>query len=140
MNQYTIYNSLTGEITGHLSVSSDQVPDRSDVIPGRWDATLYHVQHGQAVEHSAAPVSDLPYRYDVELQCWIVDHDAAAIVVRQQRNTLLTAVDRINPVWYNSLTSEQQSELIAYRQSLLSVPQQSGFPEQVDWPAKPAWL
>lgn len=59
---------------------------------------------------------------------------------RQQRNELLSIIDRVNPVWYNSLTYDQQEQLIEYRRALLNVPQQAGFPTQIEWPQKPSWL
>jgi hypothetical protein len=46
----------------------------------------------------------------------------------------------VNPIWYASLTTEQQTQLADYRQALLDVPAQSGFPENVSWPNKPGWL
>jgi hypothetical protein len=49
-------------------------------------------------------------------------------------------VDRVNPIWYVSLGVEQQVALQEYRQALLSVPQQPGFPESVTWPTRPPWL
>jgi hypothetical protein len=52
----------------------------------------------------------------------------------------LQDVDAITAVWYNSLGQQQQAELQAYRQALLAVPQQAGFPLQVEWPPKPVWL
>jgi len=64
-----------------------------------------------------------------------------AIKKRQDRNLVLNqTVDRVNPVWYASLTTEQQAELSAYRQALLDVPNQSGFPDSIIWPPKPTWL
>jgi hypothetical protein len=59
---------------------------------------------------------------------------------RQYRDTLLSQIDKINPIWYASLTAQQQQELATYRQALLDMPQQTGFPESVEWPAKPTWL
>jgi hypothetical protein len=59
---------------------------------------------------------------------------------RSKRNALLTDIDQVNPVRYASLTVPQQAELQAYRQLLLDVPQQAGFPTQVEWPPKPVWL
>jgi hypothetical protein len=53
---------------------------------------------------------------------------------------MLEDIDRINPIWYASLNTDQQQQLIEYRQALLAVPQQSGFPETVTWPVKPTWL
>lgn len=64
-----------------------------------------------------------------------------AIKARQLRNTILqNTVDRVNPVRYATLTTEQQAELAAYRQALLDVPAQAGFPNNISWPTKPVWL
>ena len=60
--------------------------------------------------------------------------------VRHDRDQLLQAVDRVNPIWYSSLSDQQQLELQTYRQELLDVPMQAGFPIDVVWPAKPTWL
>lgn len=59
---------------------------------------------------------------------------------RNIRNKLLQNVDRVNPIWYASLSADQQAELTAYRQALLDVPQQAEFPTVINWPAKPSWL
>jgi len=59
---------------------------------------------------------------------------------RKQRNQLLEIIDKINPVWYGTLTDEQKQELVVYRQALLDVPQQPGFPATISWPEKPSWL
>ena len=53
---------------------------------------------------------------------------------------MLSQVDRVNPIWYASLSAEQQSQLQQYRQDLLSVPEQSGFPGTIAWPTAPTWL
>jgi hypothetical protein len=57
--------------------------------------------------------------------------------VRRKRNELL--VSEVDPVAghvlrWNSLTAEEQEALADYRQALLDVPQQSGFPQSVIWP------
>jgi Phage tail assembly chaperone protein len=60
---------------------------------------------------------------------------------RNLRNKLLRDnVDTINPIRYEALTDEQRTELKAYRQALLDLPQQTGWPNTVDWPTKPTWL
>lgn len=59
---------------------------------------------------------------------------------RQLRNELLAVVDRVNPIWYNTLSYDQQEQLIEYRRNLLNVPQQAGFPNAIEWPQKPSWL
>jgi hypothetical protein len=56
------------------------------------------------------------------------------------RDELLKEVDKITAAWYSTLSESQQQELQDYRQALLAVPQQAGFPESVEWPCKPTWL
>lgn len=60
--------------------------------------------------------------------------------VKQIRNELLKFVDRVNPIWYSTLTDAQISELKTYRQSLLDITLQTGYPTDIYWPEKPNWL
>ena len=63
-----------------------------------------------------------------------------AISTRNQRNSKLAYFDRDlyrNQFFWSTLTAEQQAERLAYRQALLDVPQQPGFPDAVIWPARP---
>tara|TARA_R110000744_G_scaffold122129_2_gene227061 strand:+ start:492 stop:902 length:411 start_codon:yes stop_codon:yes gene_type:complete len=56
---------------------------------------------------------------------------------RSLRNTLLeTEVDPIvgNALRWSALSSEEQAALGVYRQALLDVPQQAGFPNTHTWP------
>jgi hypothetical protein len=60
------------------------------------------------------------------------------IAVRRRRNRLLKRyVDIINPVRWNGFSEEKKQEWIQYRQDLLDIPQQPGFPNDVVWPIKP---
>lgn len=125
MKQYTTYNPTTGQITGYYSTSeSDDNVDvnYSDRIEGHYDAAEYRIVNGQPEQQLIEPTVD-----------W-------AQLSRDHRDNLLLAVDRVNPVRYSTLTTEQQAELVAYRQQLLDVPQQAGFPAEVTWPVKPEWL
>jgi hypothetical protein len=57
---------------------------------------------------------------------------------RHRRNKYLTMyVDSINPIRWESLTQQQKDVLIAYRQELLDIPQQPGFPTNITWPTPP---
>lgn len=116
---YSIYNSETGKIE---LITNQPLPDLP-CIEGAYDPRHYRIVDG-------VPVSETPQ----------LDLAALAITQRQHRNTLLSVVDRVNPIWYASLTAQQQSELAQYRQALLDVPQQSGWPVTVDWPVQPTWL
>lgn len=61
---------------------------------------------------------------------------ALAAEVRAQRDNLLVGVDVVvsNPLRWADLSSDKQNEWTVYRQALLDVPQQSGFPSTVTWP------
>jgi len=63
----------------------------------------------------------------------------AAAKIRAQRDSLLLTVDAIagNALRWASLSAEQQAEWAAYRQALLDVPQQAGFPDNITWPQEP---
>ena len=64
----------------------------------------------------------------------------SANAIRLERDTrLLQEVDPLvgNPLRWNELTSEKQTEWTDYRQALLNVPQQETFPNSVTWPVKP---
>lgn len=59
--------------------------------------------------------------------------------VRNRRNALLSNLDSkiSNPLRWSSFTQEQQTDFARYRQELLDVPQQPGFPSNVTWPNPP---
>lgn len=46
-------------------------------------------------------------------------------------------IDKLNGPRWDSMTQEQKDALIQYRQDLLDVPQQEGFPESIVWPVPP---
>ena len=69
-----------------------------------------------------------------------IDLEALANQVRAERDyCLVTFVDPLvtNPLRWNALTPEKQQEWIDYRQALLDIPEQEGFPTNVIWPMKP---
>ena len=59
---------------------------------------------------------------------------------REERNFYLEEMDAIisNPLRWAAMSTEQQNAWTTYRQDLLDVPQQSGFPETITWPTKPS--
>jgi hypothetical protein len=142
---YTIYDPATGEISGHLQGDShEQLAmnlEGKSFVEGYYNTDQYYIVNNVLHSKPANPGTWLtPHVFDYESKTWKADHESALKKTRDFRNQLLNHLDRVNPVWYASLTAEQQQELIAYRQALLDVPQQTGFPDQVEWPAKPAWL
>lgn len=66
---------------------------------------------------------------------------SVAITVRIKRDSLLASeVDPIasNALRWGSLSDAQKQSWADYRQALLDIPQQEGFPHSVVWPDKPA--
>lgn len=59
--------------------------------------------------------------------------------VRADRDNLLLEVDAIagNALRWAALDADTQAAWATYRQALLDVPQQAGFPNTVTWPTKP---
>lgn len=65
---------------------------------------------------------------------------AKAQAVRAERDNLLLTVDAIagNALRWASLDASKQAEWAAYRQALLDIPQQAGFPDNITWPQEPS--
>ena len=80
---------------------------------------------------------------DKEAYVPLSDEELAAILAaehRELRDFYLAEMDTIlsNPLRWASMTTEQQNAWTTYRQALLDVPAQSGFPDSVTWPEKPS--
>jgi hypothetical protein len=143
--KYTIYHSSTGQILGTVSASSLLLAQLNigdqPCIDGEYSGETHYVTNGQAQLLPIKPLNDIVwYEFDYNSHTWQPNVIVSQQLARSQRDLLLGLVDKINPVWYNTLTTQQQTELIQYRRLLLDVPQQSGFPIDTAWPAKPSWL
>jgi hypothetical protein len=80
------------------------------------------------------------HRFDYAKLTWELDTQQVIEAVRNRRTQCLSAIDRINPLWWNSMTQSQQDEVAQYRQALLDITAQPGYPTQIEWPQKPSWL
>lgn len=114
MKNYNIIDNL-GQTIAHVQVDDATTPEHLETIYG-----------GTAVETDQIFVP--------------TTNTDTALQVRSLRNRLLGDVDAVSATRFSSLTTEQQQQLQAYRQALLDVPQQAGFPDTVEWPTKPQWL
>lgn len=59
-----------------------------------------------------------------------------AAEAREKRNALIAETDYLVMPDY-PLDAEKKAALLAYRQALRDVPEQAGFPRQINWPVKP---
>lgn len=63
------------------------------------------------------------------------DTEGNARIDRDYR--LKRTVDLLNPIYWDSITEEKKQEWKDFRQALLDVPNQEGFPKYVKWPVLP---
>lgn len=68
-----------------------------------------------------------------------LDAEAAAAIRQERDMRLTTSVDPIagHALRWADLSIDQQQAWADYRQALLDIPQQPGFPHDVVWPTKP---
>lgn len=60
--------------------------------------------------------------------------------VQEQRDRYFMAVDRISPLRWEAFTEQEKQAVRDYRQALLDITKQPGYPDVVSWPTKPVWL
>lgn len=65
--------------------------------------------------------------------------EEAKTQARAKRDSLLAACDYFVMVDYPA-SEEDKALVVAYRQALRDVPQQAGFPFEIEWPEKPSCL
>ena len=59
--------------------------------------------------------------------------------IKAKRNRiLLETVDRVNGIRWEAMTGDQKEAWREYRQALLDIPEQEGYPDTVVWPEMPA--
>jgi hypothetical protein len=75
---------------------------------------------------------------DMLLDSAQIETDRLTREARARRDTLLKeVVDAVNPMRWESMTDGQKQAWREYRQALLDVPQQEGFPKTIVWPEAP---
>ena len=141
----TIYNPATGQIIGVITaVDTDSLNSNTrnkSYINGSYDGNNYYIDSNLPVAKPANPSTNiLKYDFDYTSKAFVLNNTVSNQKARNKRNELLNTIDKINPIWYSTLTEQQKNDLIAYRQALLNVPQQQGFPITIMWPTKPEWL
>jgi len=130
------------EVRNAASLQSDNL---------RMDVEINHPQHGW-IPYTLDP-ADTDTTIDNDAVMALIGTDFAAYVpptqaeldaalaseVRADRDGRLKEVDAIagNALRWAALDAATQAAWSAYRQALLDVPQQSGFPHSVTWPTKP---
>jgi hypothetical protein len=58
--------------------------------------------------------------------------------VKERRDrVLLETVDRVNGIRWEAMSGDEKEKWREYRQALLDIPEQEGYPFEVTWPERP---
>lgn len=115
-----------------------QQQDGELIIEGASNSDTQWVVDGRIADLPPRPSDSEFYYFDYASSSWVFDTTGATNRALFKRNTLLAdGPDRINPLWWASMTPAQQSAWESYRQALLDITNQPGYPMTIDWPNKP---
>ncbi len=131
-------------------MNSVQTGEGEDTIPETAIAWPEGLDFGRAIEYGydstknefVLPPTDRPshyHFYNYSTRQWVYKQELAEKVEREMRDAKLSRMDwtLCNPLRWASFSPEKQAEWAAYRQALLDVPQQPGFPLSIEWPVSP---
>ena len=120
------------------------------ISEGRIDCEIEHPVHGW-IPYTLDP-ADTDTTVDNDALLLAIGADAVAYVaptqeeldvalatsIRAERNGILLGVDAYvsNPLRWSELDAPTQALWATYRQALLDVPQQAGFPDNIIWPTQ----
>lgn len=78
------------------------------------------------------------YEFDYTQKQWVLNVAEAENQAKYTRDRLLKeGPDRISPLWWDSMTTEQREQWAAYRKALLDITEQPGYPVNIIWPVSP---
>lgn len=137
---YSIYSPVSGIIISQVS-DANQIQNRPYVV-GRYEPGQFYVKDRQIRPLPARPPSQsqVSWRWNPAAQTWEYDQSKTDQNARKIRETLFAEVDKVNPMWFESMTAEQQQQVREYRQAIIDLTDQPGWPRDITWPVKPAWL
>jgi hypothetical protein len=58
-------------------------------------------------------------------------------VKARRAGILRETVDRVNGLWWEAMTGAEKDAWREYRQALLDIPEQEGYPFETVWPVRP---
>lgn len=139
MIEYTVYDKTSGMIlrTGYCPDDQFSIQAQENSISeGIYPNDKYYWQDGEFI--NMPPKPDGFYDFDYTTKTWVLIEQQAIQSALNKRDQLLKeGPDRINPMWWESMTAEQQQQWQIYRQELLDITKQPGYPNDIIWPIKP---
>lgn len=138
VNVYFYENNGRIVRVGSMSESSIELNLADGLSYGVGDAVIdrYFVENGQLVEMPDKPGEN--YIFEYTSKTWQPDLVLAESSALAKRNQLLAdGPDRVNPMWWASMSAADQTAVTEYRQALLDITQQPGYPLEITWPDLP---
>lgn len=137
---YTLYDQHSGRITGQTT--STQRAHMEPSVEGAWPQEQYYISKGQPQRYPPKPTSEFwhEYTWDLASRTWRLDTEATEQLALKHRRQMFTYVDKVNPVWWNSMSETHQRLTEQYRKHLLDITEQQGYPVAIDWPNIPGFL
>lgn len=137
---YTIYIEKTGEIvltgTANQEVEISNITGQDQKYILELSKENQYVENGKVIDMPPKPEGE--YVFDYSVKQWVFDTQKATNKALFKRDALLAdGPDRISPLWWDSMTVEVKAAWTKYRQDLLDVPNQPGFPKTIVWPTRP---
>lgn len=138
MKNFVVYKT-NGEIVTYGTCQDEffeaQAEPDQFVIEAKGSENQY-VEDGVVVDMPNKPFGEYVFNY--ESKQWVFDEQSAMSAAIIKRDQLLKdGPDRISPLWWSTMTAAQQQAWTDYRQSLLDITDQPGFPAEIEWPVKP---
>lgn len=136
---YTVYKD-NGEIV-HTG-TTQSIEDVNKLLSGGLSVLWEEAKEGQYVDNGViAYLPEKPndnYVFNYDTKQWVVDLICLDKKAKTLRNYLLAeGPDRISPLWWSTMTPEEQQSWVDYRQALLDITSQPNYPEEIRWPTKP---
>lgn len=114
----------------------NQAGDNEFVIESDADVNKHWIVDGAVQSLPLKPGDD--YEFDYGSGQWIPNVHRIELQARFKRDRLLKdGPDRINPIWWASMSATDQAAVTEYRQALLDITQQLGYPMEITWPDLP---
>ena len=99
-----------------------------------YDSWTYDEETNEWVPPVAKP--DVDAEWDEDSQEWIPGPEVLARDTRGKRDRLLAESDWVT-IRATDIGDPVPTEWLDYRQALRDIPDQTGFPEEIDWPQEP---
>lgn len=139
MKNYIVYEDLGKILKVGYCPDIDftlQVQGTEKIIEGIANPSTQYIDNNTVVDMPEKPQGE--YRFNYSTKSWEFDRETAEKNAISKRNQLLKdGPDRISPMWWASMTEQEQQAWTFYRQALLDITSQSDYPEFIVWPIKP---